>query len=75
VYLEGKVRKVAWRNPHAELALEISRDLKLPADLSTRVVPAQSASVDGKAILSKTVMPKRNDAGVGGTGDHRFVAL
>jgi Family of unknown function (DUF6152) len=62
VYLEGTVRKVAWRNPHAELALEISKDLKLPSDLANRVVPAQSANVDGKAILARAVVPKRSDA-------------
>jgi hypothetical protein len=62
VYLEGKAKKVAWKNPHAELQLEISKDLKLPADLASRIVPAQSAGIDGKALLSKAVVPKRNDA-------------
>jgi Family of unknown function (DUF6152) len=62
VYLEGKAKKVAWKNPHAELQLEISKDLKLPADFASRVVPAQSAGIDGKALLSKAVVPKRNDA-------------
>jgi hypothetical protein len=62
VYLEGKAKKVAWKNPHAELQLEISKDLKLPADITSRIVPAQSAGIDGKALLSKAVLPKRNDA-------------
>jgi hypothetical protein len=62
VYLEGKVRKVAWKNPHVELALDVFKDLKLPSDLANRVVPAQSANVDGKAILAKAVVPKRSDA-------------
>jgi hypothetical protein len=62
VYLEGKAKKVAWRNPHAELQLEISKDLKLPNDFVGRVVPAQSAGIDGKALLLKAVLPKRNDA-------------
>jgi Family of unknown function (DUF6152) len=62
VYLEGKAKKVAWKNPHAELQLEIAKDLKLPADFASRVVPAQSAGIDGKALLSKAVVPKRNDA-------------
>jgi hypothetical protein len=62
VYLEGKAKKVAWKNPHAELQLEISKDLKLPADFASRMVPAQSAGIDGKALLSKAVLPKRNDA-------------
>jgi Family of unknown function (DUF6152) len=62
VYLEGKAKKVDWKNPHAELQLEISKDLKLPSDLAARVVPAQSAGIDGRALLSKAVLPKRNDA-------------
>jgi hypothetical protein len=62
IFLEGRVRKVAWKNPHVELDLEIGRDLKLPADLASRVLPAQSAPVDGKAMLSKAVLPKRKDA-------------
>jgi hypothetical protein len=62
VYLEGRARKVAWKNPHAELELEISKELKLPADLANRTLPAQSAGVDGKALLLKAVLPKRNDA-------------
>jgi Family of unknown function (DUF6152) len=62
VFLEGKAKKVAWKNPHAELQLEIAKDLKLPADIASRAVPAQSAGIDGKALLSKAVLPKRNDA-------------
>jgi Family of unknown function (DUF6152) len=62
VYLEGKAKKVAWKNPHAELQLEISKDLRLPVDFAGRTVPAQSAGIDGKALLSKAVLPKRKDA-------------
>jgi hypothetical protein len=36
IYLEGTARKVRWRNPHAELKLELPADLKLPADLASR---------------------------------------
>ncbi|WP_298929377.1 DUF6152 family protein [uncultured Ramlibacter sp.] len=61
IYLEGKVSKVRWRNPHAELELEVASGLKLPADLASRSVPAQSAPVDAKAILSKAVVPRRTD--------------
>ncbi len=61
VYLEGTARKVKWQNPHAELELEIASGLKLPADLASRAVPAQSAPVDGKALLAKAVLPKRAD--------------
>lgn len=61
IYLEGTVRKVRWQNPHAELELETPAELKLPADLAQRVVPAQASSVDGKALLAKTVLPTRKD--------------
>jgi hypothetical protein len=61
VYLEGTVRKVRWQNPHAELELEVAAGLKLPADLSTRPLPAQTSPVDGRALLSKAVLPTRKD--------------
>jgi Family of unknown function (DUF6152) len=47
IYLEGKATKVAWRNPHAEL--------------KERKLPAQSASVDGAALLAKAALPTRKD--------------
>lgn len=61
VYLEGKVVSVKWRNPHAELELEVPAGLKVPADLAQRALPAQTAPVDGKALLAKTVAPTRKD--------------
>jgi Family of unknown function (DUF6152) len=61
IYLEGKAVNVAWRNPHAELDLEIAPDLKLPADLAQRSVPAQAATVDGPALLKAAQLPTRKD--------------
>ncbi len=61
LYLEGKAASVAWRNPHAELVLEVAPDLKLPADLATRTLPAQSAPVDGPALLKAAQLPTRKD--------------
>lgn len=61
IYLAGKARKVAWRNPHAELDLELDADLKLPADLARRPVPAQSANVDGAGLLARAQLPTRTD--------------
>jgi hypothetical protein len=61
LYLEGRVVTSRWRNPHAELVLEIPADLKLPSDLQARAVPAQSSPVDGKALLAKTALPRRKD--------------
>ncbi|PUA97055.1 hypothetical protein C8C99_1901 [Acidovorax sp. 107] len=61
LYLEGTVSKVRWQNPHAELELELSAALQLPADLAQRAVPAQTAPVDGRALLAKTVLPTRKD--------------
>ena len=61
IYLEGKVTKVKWANPHAELMLDVGAVMKLPADLARRTVPAQAAQVDGPATLAKTTLPKRTD--------------
>ena len=61
IYLEGRVVKVRWQNPHAELEVEVAPGLKLPADLATRQLPAQSASVDGKALLAKAALPTRTE--------------
>jgi hypothetical protein len=61
IYLEGKARKVSWRNPHVEFELELAADLKLPADLARRPVPAQSAPVDGPKLLAAAQLPKRKD--------------
>ena len=61
IYLEGRATKVVWRNPHAELALELPADLKLPADLASRTLPTQSAGVDGAALLKAAQLPVRKD--------------
>lgn len=61
VWLEGRARRVAWRNPHAELDLEVAPDPALPADLARRQPPAQSAAVDGAALFARTRLPERRD--------------
>lgn len=61
LFLQGRVASVKWQNPHAELVLELPTDYRLPADLATRPIPAQSASVDGKALLAKAAAPTRKD--------------
>lgn len=61
IYLEGRAASVSWRNPHAELVLELAADLKLPADLAARPVPAQSAPVDGARVLKAARLPTRRD--------------
>jgi Family of unknown function (DUF6152) len=61
IYLEGKAVNVAWRNPHAELDLDVSADLKLPADLAQRALPAQAATVDGPGLLKAAQLPTRKD--------------
>lgn len=61
LYLEGRAVGVAWRNPHVEFELEVAADLKLPADLATRALPAQSAPVDGAALLKAATLPTRKD--------------
>ncbi|MCZ8284395.1 MAG: DUF6152 family protein, partial [Bacteroidia bacterium] len=52
IYLEGRVAKVLWQNPHAELEIDVPATLKLPADLAQRAVPAQTAPVDGQQSLA-----------------------
>ncbi|MBX3644452.1 MAG: hypothetical protein KF720_15450 [Rubrivivax sp.] len=61
IWLEGRATKVAWRNPHAELTLELPADSKLPPDLASRPLPAQSAAVDGPALLKAAQLPTRKD--------------
>ncbi len=61
IYLEGRAVNVAWRNPHVEFDLDLAADLKLPADLPQRAVPAQSASVDGAGLLKAAQLPTRKD--------------
>jgi hypothetical protein len=61
IYLEGKAASVAWRNPHAELQLELPAELKLPTDLTMRTLPAQAAPVDGAGLLKAATLPRRKD--------------
>lgn len=61
LFLSGKAANVAWRNPHAEMDLELDADLKLPADLAQRKLPAQSAAVDGPGLLKGAQLPTRKD--------------
>ncbi len=61
LFLQGRVTSVKWANPHVELMLELPADYRVPADLAGRVVPAQSASVDGKGLLARATAPRRKD--------------
>lgn len=61
IYLQGKAVAVKWQNPHAELVVELPPDYRVPADLASRPLPPQSASVDGKALLARAVAPTRRD--------------
>ncbi|HET9975901.1 MAG TPA: DUF6152 family protein [Burkholderiaceae bacterium] len=61
LYLEGRAANVVWRNPHVELDLDVDPDLKLPADLAQRTVPAQAAAVDGAGLLKAARLPTRRD--------------
>ena len=61
IYLEGKVAKSTWQNPHAELEIELPAGMKVPADLARRLLPAQTAPVDGIALLAKAIVPIRSD--------------
>ena len=61
LFLQGRVVAVKWQNPHVEFVLELPPDYKLPPDVATRPTPAQSAGVDGKALLARAVAPTRKD--------------
>lgn len=61
LYLEGQVVASRWRNPHAELDITLPPTLALPANLRQRVLPAQSADVDGPGLLARTALPVRQD--------------
>ena len=61
LFLQGRVVSVKWQNPHAELVVELPADYKVPADLATRAVPPQSASIDGKALLGRAAAPTRRE--------------
>ena len=61
IWLEGSARRVAWRNPHAELDLDLVPEPRLPADLANRQPPAQSAPVDGASLFARTRLPERRD--------------
>lgn len=61
LFLEGRAAKVAWRNPHVELELELPGELRLPADLASRTLPAQQASVDGPGLLKAARLPTRRE--------------
>jgi hypothetical protein len=57
LYIEGRIKSVQWRNPHAEAVVEVAPALKLPGDLAQRKMPAQSQDVDGAQIVGKTHLP------------------
>jgi hypothetical protein len=61
IYLEGKASKVKWQSAHTEAVLELTPNIKLPADLARRSIPAQSATVDAPALLKKATLPNRKD--------------
>ncbi len=61
IYLQGRVHSVRWQNPHAELVLDLQNPLTLPPDLAQRKLPAQSAPVDGQALLARAQLPRRKD--------------
>lgn len=61
IYLAGRAVEVAWRNPHAEMVLEVPDNLAVPASLAQRPVPAQTASVDGAGLFARAVAPTRKD--------------
>jgi hypothetical protein len=56
LYLSGTLTQVRWQNPHAEVMLKVDAT-KLPDDLASRTLPAQTQSVDAAGILKKVQVP------------------
>jgi len=71
LYLTGTVKNVQWRNPHVDAVVTVADDLKLPADLTQRQMPAQRQSVDSAALLAKTRVPEA----AGGDWEIEFAPL
>ena len=62
IYLEGKVVRTRWQNPHAELVIEVPAGLKLPADLATRTAAgAERAGRRRRACWPRRPCRRRND--------------
>lgn len=61
LYLQGRVVEVRWRNPHAELVIDVPAGLSLPSGLAERRIPAQSAPIDAGSVLAKASLPRRRD--------------
>ena len=59
LYIVGKVKSLKWQNPHAEIVITMMADAALPADLATRSVPPQTATVNGAKILAAAALPKK----------------
>jgi hypothetical protein len=60
IYLEGKVTKVKWQNPHAEIVMEINHRA-MPATVAQLDSPKQQAAIDPKVVIPKAVAPTRKD--------------
>ncbi len=56
LYIEGRLKSVQWRNPHAEAVLTVDQ-VTLPANFAKRELPAQQQQVDGAAVLARTQAP------------------
>lgn len=61
LYLRGRAATVRWRNPHAEVTLELPPALQMPPDLAARALPAQTADIDTRALMSRVALPNRKD--------------
>ena len=61
IFLQGKVTRVKWQNPHAELELATTGQ-QMPNDLAERKIPAQQGPVDAAKILAAASAPTRTGA-------------
>lgn len=57
IFLEGAVKTVRWRNPHAELVIEVGPKLVRPADLDQRSFPKQQNPSVTSEVVTKAAVP------------------
>lgn len=61
LFLQGRVSQAQWRNPHAELVLDVNGMAPDLGAVRQRSLPEQAARVDRAALLQALSLPTRTD--------------
>ncbi|MCS6870946.1 MAG: DUF6152 family protein, partial [Anaerolineae bacterium] len=59
VYIVGTVVEVVWQNPHVEVFLDVTADIRLPANLAQTPIPDFLERVGGRETLRKARLPSQ----------------